>query len=130
MRLTPTAILDDAQLRFNLRREAAPHATKAPGKLTFISLAFQSQTRSRSTCDDVEVTIANQNITSLNLRREAAPHATGPGSLSPPQPSQFQSQTRSRSTCDEVEGAIDQHAIVFQSQTRSRSTCDRAMDSS
>src|SRR6266567_2900960 len=60
---------------FNLRREAAPHATFQISTRNSMDFWFQSQTRSRSTCDAF-----------------ASPVTTGN--------SRFQSQTRSRSTCD------------------------------
>src|SRR6266487_2296259 len=61
---------------FNLRREAAPHATRNRPGDTMLCTEFQSQTRSRSTCDNA-------------LCRLWRVIAT------------FQSQTRSRSTCDD-----------------------------
>src|SRR6266581_777423 len=60
---------------FNLRREAAPHATALEKDPTNGHQKFQSQTRSRSTCDDTQIV------------------HDAPSLL-------FQSQTRSRSTCD------------------------------
>src|SRR6266571_5128618 len=97
-------MLDDAYLssfiRFNLRREAAPHATQRHLSIPFTFRRFQSQTRSRSTCDfvivlavlgDLLVSISDEKPLhmrrrrlcmggelwrSFNLRREAAPHAT------------------------------------------------------
>src|SRR6266487_4434802 len=39
------------ELCFNLRREAAPHATICARRAAFSFQRFQSQTRSRSTCD-------------------------------------------------------------------------------
>src|SRR6266496_4084683 len=62
---------------------------------------FQSQTRSRSTCD----TQASGNTPTMKG---------------------FQSQTRSRSTCDPSLIAFGLLYPEFQSQTRSRSTCDFA----
>ncbi len=84
---------------FNLRREAAPHATCHWEVYVVSLLRFQSQTRSRSTCD-------------INLPPE---HQTG---------DEFQSQTRSRSTCDYATAWDNGDYDAFQSQTRSRSTCD------
>ncbi len=63
------------QRSFNLRREAAPHATVHFRHVYSVNVLFQSQTRSRSTCDTVV------------LRYEIVQRV-------------FQSQTRSRSTCD------------------------------
>src|SRR6266487_4394781 len=60
---------------------------------------FQSQTRSRSTCDPESQEY--QGIIRL-----------------------FQSQTRSRSTCDNALCRLWRVIATFQSQTRSRSTCD------
>src|SRR6266567_2119148 len=134
---------------FNLRREAAPHATTRHSTITDSRFLFQSQTRSRSTCDAA---------TSSQVKLVDTT---------------FQSQTRSRSTCDYVvflvesggshvsisdekplhmrprkPGVSGHHQVVsisdekplhmrltlmstmhsplllFQSQTRSRSTCD------
>src|SRR6266487_3676793 len=64
---------------FNLRREAAPHATTRHSTITDSRFLFQSQTRSRSTCDAA---------TSSQVKLVDTT---------------FQSQTRSRSTCDERE---------------------------
>ncbi len=61
---------------FNLRREAAPHATAKPGRISRRPSLFQSQTRSRSTCDLPSVVSAGSIAFRFNLRREAAPHAT------------------------------------------------------
>src|SRR5216683_7890954 len=87
---------------------------------------FQSQTRSRSTCDAASVqgsvprgvvSISDEkplhmrlwatraghgSLACFNLRREAAPHATSARAGGHPGATQFQSQTRSRSTCDLV----------------------------
>src|SRR6266487_4787237 len=63
---------------FNLRREAAPHATEGCCELKGPVSVFQSQTRSRSTCDQEQSCMSNNNSRSFNLRREAAPHATRP----------------------------------------------------
>src|SRR6266567_2204222 len=87
-------------ISFNLRREAAPHATPVSTRQGGGGVMFQSQTRSRSTCDDLrtqgsillpEVSISDEKplhmrrraldalahgINGFNLRREAAPHAT------------------------------------------------------
>ncbi len=91
---------DQARVSFNLRREAAPHATlpdlRHPGHCP----QFQSQTRSRSTCD---------------VRQDG---------FCSDECYEFQSQTRSRSTCDHKRGSITAMRDLFQSQTRSRSTCD------
>src|SRR6266487_3174133 len=112
------------RMRFNLRREAAPHATAGPCCTPSTDFAFQSQTRSRSTCDIESkchllpyplVSISDEkplhmrpyqpatnggSITGFNLRREAAPHATNREPARQRDRRQFQSQTRSRSTCD------------------------------
>src|SRR6266567_909521 len=61
---------------FNLRREAAPHATPDTASLALIVSVFQSQTRSRSTCDTIPCFRHEKGWMSFNLRREAAPHAT------------------------------------------------------
>src|SRR6266487_2292015 len=68
---------------------------------TIIELSmFQSQTRSRSTCDPAQRNVPKPWAWRFNLRREAAPHATHNSRwmFRPHKP--FQSQTRSRSTCD------------------------------
>src|SRR6266702_4590235 len=85
---------------FNLRREAAPHATSSVPSYSSVMDSFQSQTRSRSTCDCLSaycsihpfyVSISDEKplhmrhhfhtrcthrCLGFNLRREAAPHAT------------------------------------------------------
>ncbi len=61
---------------FNLRREAAPHATTLGGSWYCPLCRFQSQTRSRSTCDDRAYPGSDRAFPCFNLRREAAPHAT------------------------------------------------------
>src|SRR6266487_5290017 len=91
--------------------------------------AFQSQTRSRSTCDlgrqlqhatNGDVSISDEKPLHMrrcgslwvgrappqgfNLRREAAPHATLTKGIDACLSEAFQSQTRSRSTCDLSEG--------------------------
>ncbi len=78
---------------FNLRREAAPHATST-------STVFQSQTRSRSTCDQ-------QSRTLCGSRKGV--------SISDEKPLHMRLVHTRR---------LPELLIVFQSQTRSRSTCD------
>src|SRR6266700_663197 len=63
-------------ISFNLRREAAPHATRFVPAEEMPLLWFQSQTRSRSTCDTGRLRCGDNKVVSFNLRREAAPHAT------------------------------------------------------
>src|SRR6266851_3309824 len=87
---------------FNLRREAAPHATAKPGRISRRPSLFQSQTRSRSTCDLPSVVSAGSIAFRFNLRREAAPHATAHQRGAQAINTLFQSQTRSRSTCDMI----------------------------
>src|SRR6266487_3895671 len=99
MRLTTLDGCSDRTSRFNLRREAAPHATTASMTIAEFMAEFQSQTRSRSTCD------FSFWLCSSYFHR-------------------FQSQTRSRSTCDLLVNIQPGVAKSFQSQTRSRSTCD------
>src|SRR6266700_3464841 len=94
--------------------------TRAPSRTAW----FQSQTRSRSTCDRLEARFHTVLTHRFNLRREAAPHATQKYATAPKESGQFQSQTRSRSTCDFSSGAAREDRKAFQSQTRSRSTCD------
>src|SRR5260370_15327282 len=69
---------------------------------------FQSQTRSRSTCDAAALLIPDRMPICFNLRREAAPHATPTLCQLPLAISPFQSQTRSRSTCDGNLDAIEE----------------------
>src|SRR6266568_2514614 len=110
---------------------------------------FQSQTRSRSTCDVSVGLMVDGSDACFNLRREAAPHATYVANEAGVSKSAFQSQTRSRSTCDNAmnvashffmmvsisdekplhmrQHTMQTHQVFFagfQSQTRSRSTCD------
>ncbi len=109
---------------------------------------FQSQTRSRSTCDASTYVTPPARLLGFNLRREAAPHATSREERCQMPENVFQSQTRSRSTCDFVKRLCCQLSLhvsisdekplhmrhgaaysecrqfTFQSQTRSRSTCD------
>src|SRR6266700_3373764 len=85
---------------------------------------FQSQTRSRSTCD----TQASGNTPTMKgfqsqtrSRSTCDPSLIAFGLLYP----EFQSQTRSRSTCDSVHRGLQSNRVSqFQSQTRSRYTCD------
>src|SRR6266568_3746975 len=63
-------------------------------------MLFQSQTRSRSTCDLCIDLHGNDFNRCFNLRREAAPHATSGCYSLLVCYIRFQSQTRSRSTCD------------------------------
>ncbi len=86
--------------------------------------SFQSQTRSRSTCDTEvrdrsegkwPVSISDEKP--LHMRPKVAYALFWLDKL-------FQSQTRSRSTCDFSSGAAREDRKAFQSQTRSRSTCD------
>src|SRR6266705_1787557 len=100
MRLFNVSQFPQAMKSFNLRREAAPHATLMRRKA--LSL-FRTR---------------------FNLRREAAPHATVHFRHVYSVNVLFQSQTRSRSTCDTVVLRYEIVQRVFQSQTRSRSTCD------
>src|SRR6266568_3606721 len=53
MRLTGDAASSKRPCRFNLRREAAPHATQLRSAYKRATNGFQSQTRSRSTCDSL-----------------------------------------------------------------------------
>src|SRR6266496_5260699 len=103
---------------FNLRREAAPHATRRAARVVTGIDQFQSQTRSRSTCDSPHHGHARDHALRFNLRREAAPHATSFSFQDTRTVDGFQSQTRSRSTCDGA--ATYQYAaadVEFQSQT-------------
>src|SRR6266487_726680 len=86
--------------------------------------SFQSQTRSRSTCDTEvrdrsegkwPVSISDEKP--LHMRPKVAYALFWLDKL-------FQSKTRSRSTCDFSSGAAREDRKAFQSQTRSRSTCD------
>src|SRR6266700_2644596 len=100
MRHSDTSRLHRWKQGFNLRREAAPHATLCHCTIRLCDDWFQSQTRSRSTCDmaphpvlprEIHVSISDEKplhmrrssfyanklqIVRFNLRREAAPHAT------------------------------------------------------
>ncbi len=110
---------------FNLRREAAPHATyrstaySAPSSFVSISDEKPLHMRHRKfdrLLDALEVSISDEKP--LHMRQ----YCTALNGL---QRSWFQSQTRSRSTCDlaaTLVPAVD--STPFQSQTRSRSTCD------
>src|SRR6266567_438410 len=106
MRLTPGAwqgfhcivsISDEKPLHMRLSNQASFSGT---------GNKFQSQTRSRSTCDREAVPRPISGMKRFNLRREAAPHATTIEADSTPESDQFQSQTRSRSTCDHAEAVI------------------------
>src|SRR6266487_567967 len=89
---------------------------------------FQSQTRSRSTCDKIcscrrnaIVVVSISDEKPLHMRHRTI-------AVWRQQSGQFQSQTRSRSTCDlRRTSEADQDGDGFQSQTRSRSTCDMAL---
>ncbi len=85
---------------------------------------FQSQMRSRSTCDNAlcfflkflsVVSISDEKP--LHMRHGHAQHVKGGAS-------KFQSQMRSRSTCDDISTHNGHPLSMFQSQMRSRSTCD------
>src|SRR6266487_6513939 len=134
--------------RFNLRREAAPHATACIQALHAWIICFNLR-REAAPHATPSPPLLKRWITCFNLRREAAPHATsnqasfsGTGnnvSISDEKPLhmrlcssrlvrcssiEFQSQTRSRSTCDFKRAGGNVSPVWFQSQTRSRSTCD------
>src|SRR6266516_3508289 len=66
--------------------------TRAPSRTAW----FQSQTRSRSTCDRLEARFHTVLTHRFNLRREAAPHATQKYATAPKDSGEFQSHTRSR----------------------------------
>ncbi len=110
---------------FNLRREAAPHATASNGKVEdsgipvsisdekplhmrlFNVSQFPQAMKSFNLRREAapHATLMRRKALSLfrtrfNLRREAAPHATLQSFRIPSLPTEFQSQTRSRSTCD------------------------------
>src|SRR6266851_4082099 len=111
---------------------------------------FQSQTRSRSTCDicksrgpswGYSVSISDEKplhmrlcaiirhmriFVGFNLRRPAAPHATSSRKRHTRHCLMFQSQTRSRSTCDQevndVIGHIDRVSISDEKPLHMRPT--------
>jgi hypothetical protein len=111
--------------QYNLRREAAPHATAVYQHRESHSRLFQSQTRSRSTCDVDVAVLALLIARTFNLRREAAPHATE--QLHP-----YRIAFLALSISDEKplhmrllqSSCLKKNTPSFQSQTRSRSTCD------
>src|SRR6266700_1431606 len=121
--VTPPARL----LGFNLRREAAPHATSREERCQMPENVFQSQTRSRSTCDFVKRLCCQLSL-HVSISDEKPLHMRHGAAYSECRQVQFQSQTRSRSTCD-ADLLADRDAAIygFQSQTRSRSTCDLVM---
>src|SRR6266487_1413647 len=119
--VTPPARL----LGFNLRREAAPHATSREERCQMPENVFQSQTRSRSTCDFVKRLCCQLSL-HVSISDEKPLHMRHGAAYSECRQFTFQSQTRSRSTCDwRVIGLLSPFDR-FQSQTRSRSTCDVA----
>src|SRR6266699_2168672 len=111
--------------RFNLRREAAPHATASNKWYAQGLWLFQSQTRSRSTCDYSRAVVGDR-LLIVSISDEKPLHMRRPFLLTARAPFDvFQSQTRSRSTCDVGTSNVgDGDLELFQSQTRSRSTCD------
>src|SRR5713101_2952050 len=100
MRPWQTGISAHQQWRFNLRREAAPHATLSQFVLPYRKAKFQSQTRSRSTCDKKKgITLTKNGDVSISDEKplHMRPCIDGPDTR---EMKAFQSQTRSRSTCD------------------------------
>src|SRR6266699_1397020 len=86
--------------RFNLRREAAPHATASNKWYSQGLWLFQSQTRSRSTCDYSRAVVGDR-LLIVSISDEKPLHMRrAPGRSCPGRVDAFQSQTRSRSTCD------------------------------
>src|SRR5216683_1162858 len=85
---------------------------------------FQSQMRSRSTCDQTHRISSIESWIGFNLRREAAPHATALPFV--PQQVQicFNLRREAAPHATELESCKHAENIKFQSQTRSRSTCD------
>src|SRR6266516_3104697 len=70
--------------------------TRAPSRTAW----FQSQTRSRSTCDRLEARFHTVLTHRFNLRREAAPHATQKYATAPLAGRQVPFPTRSRLKCE------------------------------
>src|SRR6266487_3399743 len=94
--------------------------TRAPSRTAW----FQSQTRSRSTCD-TEVRDRSEGKWPVSISDEKPLHMRPKVAYALFWLDKlFQSQTRSRSTCDFSSGAAREDRKAFQSQTRSRSTCD------
>src|SRR6266487_4048546 len=87
-------------ISFNLRREAAPHATPRPICLYrlrfFVSISVEKPLHMRPLFPRAKEVVES----CFNLRREAAPHATICARRAAFSFQRFQSQTRSRSTCD------------------------------
>src|SRR6266487_2271992 len=99
-------------LGFNLRREAAPHATAlmaaATGGVFQVSISDEKPLHMRLRTKQM----IGYQFGSFNLRREAAPHATsGENNISELWLDLFQSQTRSRSTCDSL--PLHPDALIF-----------------
>ncbi len=133
---------------FNLRREAAPHATGIASNDGTEGASFQSQTRSRSTCDLIDVpgiihtllvSISDEKplhmrriddarqrlpVPGFNLRREAAPHATKTRPMAPREMACFNLRREAAPHATSAKPPDCGPAFRFQSQTRSRSTCD------
>src|SRR6266516_2873344 len=100
MRLPSSFLLECLVSCFNLRREAAPHATQ---HLLGLRWSFSV------------VSISDEKPLHMRLMIERRYTM---------QLIEFQSQTRSRSTCDVKSTLMSRSPKEFQSQTRSRSTCD------
>src|SRR6266851_1068104 len=99
---TNAALSQRCEICFNLRREAAPHATR-------VSVQSRIIVSSVSISDEKPLHMrllpewrADWGEICFNLRREAAPHATGSRRTVYMYYIMFQSQTRSRSTCDPI----------------------------
>ena len=73
--------MHDQEHGFNLKREAAPVATRATLAIRSSSVTFQSQTRSRPGCHVRGGLRIAQASHGFNLKREAAPVATCPGGI-------------------------------------------------
>src|SRR6266487_772159 len=84
---------------FNLRREAAPHATRRKAIAHFWNECFNLR-REAAPHATYQQRRDLSHRCGFNLRREAAPHATRSSHTYAPPFNSFQSQTRSRSTCD------------------------------
>src|SRR6266702_1424428 len=87
---------------------------------------FQSQMRSRSTCDEMPLPTC-QVTTGVSISDEKPLHMRPiEGNFDQFADELFQSQMRSRSTCDHHKHRSLLDVRKFQSQMRSRSTCDHS----
>jgi len=113
MRQHSTSCKEVCSWCFNLRREAAPHATSRGAAHHAVMRGFNLR-REAAPHATLTSTCVAAPATCFNLRREAAPHATLLNKMREDRRKRFQSQTRSRSTCDSNSTPLYTSIYAFQ----------------